>query len=200
MWATKLLSLKSITTVKIYTDVLQGENLKWLQKLNECLHILSIDFYIPFRLLLTQRHQCKQQLGTLWRLCHIQLTLRTEVNSMRLLLCTRQERFNPKFPISLANCHCKMYCWFCKHLSTAFNWAVYINKNMYSLKCWPDQILCHSWNFHMKSCFKEVRHPLLKVVFHCSSSNGVGEGYTPRGFKPVFPYSAFLLPCCEFDG
>lgn len=45
----------------------------------------------------------------------------------------------------------------------------------------------------MKSCFKEVRHPLLKVVFHCSSSNGVGEGYTPRGFKPVFPYSAFCF-------
>lgn len=42
--------------VKIYTDILQGKNLKWLQKLNEWLHILSIDFCIAFRLLLTQRH------------------------------------------------------------------------------------------------------------------------------------------------
>lgn len=120
--------------------------------------VFHLGYYLP------KSTQCKQELGTLWRLCHIQLTLRTEVNSVRLLLCTRQERFNPKFLISLANCHCKMYCWFCKHLSTAFNWAVYINKNMYLLKCWPDQILCHSRNFHMKSCFKEVRHPLLKVM------------------------------------
>jgi len=103
---------------------------------------------------------------------------------MRSLLCTRQERFTHKFLTSLANRH-KTCCQFCKHLSTVFNRAVYINRNMYLLKCSPDQILCHSWNFHVKSCFKEAGHCLLEVLSHCS--DGVGEGYTPRGFKLVFP-------------
>lgn len=42
--------------LRIYTNILQGKNLKWFQKLNEWLHILSIHFYIAFRLLLTQGH------------------------------------------------------------------------------------------------------------------------------------------------
>lgn len=42
--------------VKICTDILQGKNLKWLQKLNEWLHILSIHFRIAFGPLLTQSH------------------------------------------------------------------------------------------------------------------------------------------------
>lgn len=44
---------------------------------------------------------------------------------------------------------------------------------MYLLKYRTDQVLHRSWNFRVKSCFKEVRHSLLKVLSHCCSSNGV---------------------------
>lgn len=44
---------------------------------------------------------------------------------------------------------------------------------MYLLKYRTDQVLRHSWNFHVKSCLKEVRHSLLNVLCHCCSSNGV---------------------------
>lgn len=96
---------------------------------------------------LSKGTQCKEELGTLWRLCHSLPAVCTKVNSIRLLLCTRQKRFTPKFLISLANCHYKTCCQFCKHLRTVFNWAVHISRKVYLLKYWPDQILCHSWNF-----------------------------------------------------